>query len=262
MSVVANYLPGNSFVHRLSPLTKLFWSFLLMTLSCFFKDPLVLGALFLSIVLVALLAGILKEMYPVFKGLLVIAGLFILFQIFFITDGKTIFTLIPGTGIGRITDEGLWGCLAMGARMIVIAASFPVLMATTQIKDLVVVLVDKLRIPYPYAFMFITSLRFVPTFMQEMDLIIQAQSSRAHRLDNRNFVKKFLSICPLAIPLMVISVKKAERMAISMETRGFGVGKRTNLHVKEFKLVDGAVCLGLLLIGVVCVVLSLNGSLA
>jgi len=262
MSVVANYIPRDSFVHRLSPLTKLFWSFLLMTLSCFFRDPRVLAGLFLSIVLVALAAGILKEMFPVFKGLLCIAGLFILFQIFFISDGKTIFTLIPGTGIGRVTDAGLVGCLAMGARMIVIAASFPVLMGTTQIKDLVVVLVEKLRIPYPYAFMFVTSLRFVPTFMQEMDQIIQAQSSRAHRLDNKNFLKRFLSICPLAIPLMVTSVKKAERMAISMETRGFGVGKRTNLHSKQFRSVDALVCCALLLAGVGAAVLHFMGILA
>ena len=261
MSVVASYLPRDSFIHRLSPLTKLFWSFLLMTLSCFFRDPLVLAGLFLSIVAVALFAGILKEMYPVFKGLLFIAGLFILFQIFFISEGRTIFTLIPGTDVGRVTDLGLLGCLAMGARMIVIAASFPVLMATTQIKDLVVVLVEKLKIPYPYAFMFVTSLRFVPTFMQEMDQIIQAQSSRAHRLDNRNFVKKFLSICPLAIPLLVTSVKKAERMAISMETRGFGVGKRTNLHVKRFRAVDAVACCCMLLLGVGFVVLHLKGIL-
>ncbi|HEX3046553.1 MAG TPA: energy-coupling factor transporter transmembrane component T [Bacillota bacterium] len=260
-NVVANYIPRNSPIHRLSPLTKLFWSFLLMTLSCFFRDPLVLMGLFLSIVLVALLGGILKEMIPAFKGLLVIAGLFILFQIFFISDGKTLFTLIPGTNIGRITDQGLIGCLAMGARMIVIAASFPVLMGTTQIKDLVIVLVEKLKIPYTYAFMFVTSLRFVPTFMEEMDQIIQAQCSRAHRLDNRNFIKKFLSICPLAIPLMVTSVKKAERLAISMETRGFGVGKRTNLHVKEFKLTDGIICLGLVFIAIGFFILRFRGIL-
>jgi energy-coupling factor transport system permease protein len=261
MSAVAEYIPRDSFVHRLSPLTKLLWSFLLMTLSCFFRDPAVLGGLFLSIALVALAAGILKEMYPVFKGLLFVAGLFILFQIFFITEGKTLFTLIPGTGIGRVTDAGLVGCLAMGARMIVIAASFPVLMGTTQIKDLVVVLVEKLKIPYPYAFMFVTSLRFVPTFMQEMDQIIQAQSSRAHRLDNKNFVKRFLSICPLAIPLLVTSVKKAERMAISMETRGFGVGKRTNLHMIAFRTSDVLVCSGLLLVGLAAVVLHFKGIL-
>jgi ABC-type cobalt transport system, permease component CbiQ and related transporters len=262
MSVVVDYVAKDSFIHRLNPLTKLFWSVTLMTLSFFFRDPLVLTGLFLSIVLVAYWAQILKEMLPAFKGLFIVAGLFILFQIFFIADGKTIFTLIPGTRIGRITDQGLLGCFAMGARMMVIAASFPVLMGTTKIKDLVVVLVEKLKIPYTYAFMFVTSLRFIPTLMQEMDQIIQAQCSRAHRLDEQNFFKKFLSLCPLAIPLMVTSVKKAERLAISMETRGFGIGARTYLYRNDFKPVDIALNVAMAFILILGLFLNLRGILS
>lgn len=261
MSVVADYIPRESFIHRLNPLTKLFWSLVIMTLSCFFRDPMILLGLFLSIVMVALWAKILKEMIPAFKGLVLFAGLFILFQIFFITDGKTIFSLIPGTSIGRITDQGLLGCLAMGARMLVISASFPVLMGTTKIKDLVVVLVEKVKIPYTYAFMFVTSLRFIPSFMQEMDQIIQAQCSRAHRLDEQNFFKKFISLCPLAIPLMITSVKKAERLAISMETRGFGIGERTYLHQSNFRKIDLLVCIGLVVLLIAGFVLNLKGIL-
>lgn len=261
MSVVANYIAKDSFVHRLNPLTKLFWSVAVMTLSFFFKDPVVLTALFLSIVLVAAAARILKEMSPAFKGLLIFTAFFLVLQIFFITDGKTLFALIPGTKILRITDQGLFGSLAMGGRMLVIAASFPVLMGCTQIKDLVVVLVEKLKVPYTYAFMFVTSLRFVPTLLQEMDQIIQAQCSRAHRLDDRNFVKKFMSICPLAIPLVVTSVKKAERLAISMETRGFGVGKRTYFRHNAFQSYDWIVCIGLLLLLISGLVLNIKGIL-
>jgi energy-coupling factor transport system permease protein len=242
VSVIADYIPRDSVVHRLHPLTKLIWSLVTMSLSFFSRDPLLLGLLFLSIVAVAALARILKEMLPAFKGLVIFAGLFLLLQIFFIPDGRTLFALVPGTGWFRVTDQGLYGSLAMGGRMLVIAASFPVLMGTTQVKDLVVVLVEKLRIPYTYAFMFVTALRFVPTFMQEMDQIIQAQCSRAHRLDNGNFLKKFLSLCPLAIPLVVSSVKKAERLAISMETRGFGSGPRTYLRRIQFQGADWMAC--------------------
>ncbi len=238
MSIVANYIRRDSFVHKLNPLTKLLWSLLVMMLSFVFKDPLVLALLFLSVVLVAFFAKILKEMLPVFRGLLFFALFFLAFQIFFISEGKTLFALIPNTNILRITDQGVIMSLALGVRLMVIASSFPILLATTQVKDLVIMLVEKIKIPYTYAFMFITSLRFIPTFMNEMEQIVQAQCSRAHRLDGRNFLTKFFSICPLAIPLMITSVKKAERLAISMETRGFGVGKRTYLHRNKFTTVD------------------------
>lgn len=261
MSVVANYIQRDSPIHGLNPLTKLFWSMVLMTLSFIFRNPLVLAALFSSIILVAYTAKILKEMIPVFKGLLYFAGLFILFQIFFIPEGNTIF-VIPGTNWLRITDQGLVVSLGMGVRLMVIAASFPVLLATTQVKDLVVALVEKIKIPYTYAFMFITSIRFIPTFMNEMEQIIQAQCSRAHRLDSRNFITKFLSICPLAIPLMITSVKKAERLAISMETRGFGCGKRTYLRQIGFCSADWAVCGVLVIVVITGLVLSVKGILS
>ncbi len=260
MSVVANYIHRDSLIHKLNPLTKLFWSIVLMTLSFIYKNPLVLAALFISIILVVYTAKILKEILPVFKGLLYFAGFFLLFQIFFITDGNTIF-VIPRTNLFRVTDQGLIVSLGMGARLMVIAASFPVLLATTQVKDLVVALVEKVKIPYTYAFMFITSLRFIPTFMSEMEQIIQAQCSRAHRLDSRNFVTKFLSICPLAIPLMITSVKKAEKLAISMETRGFGCGKRTYLRQLRFYPIDWLVCASLILITIAGLVLNVKGIL-
>jgi energy-coupling factor transport system permease protein len=259
VSVAANYLQRDTWIHRLNPLTKLFWSLLTMTLSFLFKDPILLAALFVSIVLVAQLARILREMLPVFKGVAVFALLFLLLQIFLIPEGRTLIVLIPGTNYLRITDRGVTDSLAMGIRIMAIASSFPLLLATTQVKDLVVMLVEKLKIPYTYAFMFITTLRFIPTFMNEMDQIIQAQCSRAHRLDSRNFITKFFSVCPLAIPLMVTSVKKAERLAISMETRGFGVGKRTYLHRQQFTAADIGAGLALLLVGVVAFIFSFKG---
>ena len=113
VSVAANYLQRDSWIHRLNPLTKLFWSILMMILSFLFKDPLVLAVLFGSIVLVAQQARILPEMLPVFKGLLIFALLFLLFQIFLISEGRTLVILIPGTNYLRITDQGVVFSLAM-----------------------------------------------------------------------------------------------------------------------------------------------------
>lgn len=261
MSAVANYIPGNSVFHKLNPLTKLLWSVSLMTLSFFFKSPMVLLFLLGTIIIVTLLAGIFKQLFPVFKGLFIFAGVFLLFQIFFIEEGRVILDLVPGTKWLKITDIGLGISLALGCRLMVVAASFPVLLATTQVKDLVIVLVEKIKIPYTYAFMFITSLRFVPTFMSEMEQIIQAQCSRGHRLDERNFIRKFLSLCPLAIPLMISSIKKAEQLAISMETRGFGNGQRTYLHEINFQRVDWLVCTGLVFLVALGIMMNLKGIL-
>jgi energy-coupling factor transport system permease protein len=82
--------------------------------------------------------------------------------------------------------------------------------------------------------MFTTALRFIPTFIDEMSQIMQAQMSRGYNSDTRNPFKKLIIMIPLAIPLLVSSIKKTEKLAISMEVRGFGSGPRS--HYREIKL--------------------------
>lgn len=262
MSGVADYIAKESPVHRLHPLTKLFWSLAIVSVSFIFQDPIGQMAILASVILVALIGRVLKELIPAFIGLLVIAGIFVLFQIFFISDGRTLFSLIPGTRFGRITDVGLWTCLAMAGRMIVITASFPVMMATTQIKDLVVALVNSLRIPYAYAFMFVTSLRFIPTFLGEMNQIVQAQCSRGYVTESRNPIRKLFSLAPLAVPLLISSVRKAQRLAVSMETRGFGSGQRSHLHEIRFGTGDLVAFICMAGLGAVAIFIRIKGILA
>lgn len=261
LSAVAEYIAKESPIHRLHPLTKLFWSLTVVTASFIFQTPWGQVAILLSILLVALVGRVFRELIPAFMGLVIVAGMFILFQIFFIAEGKTLFALIPGTRFLRVTDEGLWFCLGMAGRMIVITASFPVLMATTQIKDLVVALVNSLKIPYAYAFMFVTTLRFIPTFLGEMDQILQAQRSRGYVTEGRNPLRKMASLGPLAVPLLISSVRKAQRLAVSMETRGFGAGIRSHLHEIRFGLADGIAVTVVLFSAAIAVLLKVKGFL-
>jgi energy-coupling factor transport system permease protein len=190
---------------------------------------------------VAALSKVLKQVLPAIIGLFIFSLLLILFQIFFVTEGNTLFYIIPFVNIGRITDVGLEYSAVLALRMLATTSTIPILMTTTQMKDIVVVLTEKCKVPFKYAFMFVTSLRFIPTFMEEMDQILQAQKSRGYDSDTRNPFKKLFIIIPLAIPLLISSVKKAEKMAISMEVRGFGAGPRSHYNQVDMKTKDYAV---------------------
>lgn len=244
MSVMVEYVHGKSLLHRLNPLTKLIWTFLAIALSFMFSSPFAIFSIFLANVAVAAACGVIKKLLPAIKGLLIFALILILFQIFFVSEGNTLFYIIPFTKIGRITDTGLQMSLVMAARMLATVSPIPILMLTTPMTDLVVVMVDKLKVPFKYAFMFITALRFIPSFMAELETILQAQMSRGYVADTRNPIKKFMIVIPLAVPLLVSSVKKTERMAVSMEARGFGSGPRSSYRKIDIAGIDYAVLAG------------------
>lgn len=228
MSVLVEYIPGKSLLHKLNPLTKIIWTFVAIALSFMFSSPQAIIAVFLVNVVIAVACGVTKQLLPVIKGLFIFALILVLFQIFFVTEGRTLFYLIPLTNIGRVTDVGLQMSLVMAFRMLATVLPIPVLMMTTPMTDIVVVLVEKFKVPFKYAFMFITALRFIPSFMAEMEMILQAQMSRGYEADTKNPVKKMMIVIPLAIPLLISSIKKTEKMAVSMEARGFGSGPRSS----------------------------------
>lgn len=91
---------------------------------------------------------------------------------------------------------------------------------------MIVAFFEKLRVPYVYALMLVTSLRFIPTLQEELGLIIQAQRART--------------------------------MAITMETRGFGAGPRISLRTSTFRRLDPGVISGCLFLTAGLVVIALR----
>ena len=243
MPAMVEYVSRNSFIHRLNPITKIAWTLAILIICFIFDDPLAIFTVFVSNIAVAAASGVLKNVLPVIKGLFLFSLLLILFQIFFVTEGETLFYVIPYFNIGRVTDVGLKLSLVLSLRMITTVSTIPILMMTTPMTDIVAVLVEKFKIPFNYAFMFITALRFIPTFMGEMEQILQAQMSRGYSSDTRNPLKKLFIVIPLAVPLLVSSVKKTEKIAISMETRGFGSGPRSHYRKIAIKGSDYMVLL-------------------
>ncbi|MGI9951636.1 energy-coupling factor transporter transmembrane component T [Moorellaceae bacterium AZ2] len=230
-----------SFLHDLNPLTKMAWSLAVVTAAFFLKGPLPLFLLLASVLAVAWAGKVLRKVWPALRGLAFLAALFFLFQVFLIQEGDTVLTLLPGTGFGRVTDVGLYSCTVLALRMLAMTSTIPILLATTNPKDMVVVFVEKLKVPYLYAFMLVTSLRFIPTLQEQLELILQAQRARGRDLDGNNFIKKLKAIAPVALPLLLVSVQRARTLAISLETRGFGSGPRTHLRSIDFRPADIAV---------------------
>jgi energy-coupling factor transport system permease protein len=255
MPAMLEYIQKDSLFHRLNPITKILWTFTVLIVSFLFSDPLPVFIILLSNLLIANISGVIRHVLPAIKALFIFSFILILFQIFFVSEGKTLFYVVPYYNIGKVTDVGLKLSLVMSFRMVATVSTIPIMMTATQMTDLVVVLVEKLKIPFKYAFMFITALRFIPTLMSEMEQIMQAQMSRGYDTDTKNPFKKMVIIIPLAIPLLVSSVKKTEKMAISMEVRGFASGPRSYYRKIDMKKADYAVLTVFAAVILMCIII-------
>ena len=212
MARVIEYIYRDSIIHQLNPISKLAWALGVMVLALTFNDPYYLLALLLSVGLVGLTGRVLKDLSGVMKGLSIFALILVLLQVIFYHGAY---------------QEAIALGIAMGLRMMTVVLSFLVFLSTTQYKDIILVLTEKMKLPYDYVFMFMTSLRFVPTFLNEAIQVGYAQQVRGCPIDSGNPWRKMKAYIAVALPLVLISLKKAERLAIAMETRGYGSNNRT-----------------------------------
>ena len=129
------------------------------------------------------------------------------------------------------------------------------MLTVTKLNDLANACVEKLHIPYRYAFTFTTALRFVPVFSQEMNAIMEAQTARGVEYDTKNPFKKMQLMLPLCVPLLVSSVGKTDATALAAEQRGFYLRNRESSYKRyPFAARDIAVfvlCVALIAAGVV-----------
>ncbi len=89
------------------------------------------------------------------------------------------------------------------------------------------------------AMMLCLTLRFIPTLMNETNKIMKAQASRGVDFAEAKLKQKVSQIVSLLVPMLVISIKKADDLANSMEARGYVIdAKRTQIDVLKLRFLD------------------------
>ncbi len=213
-----DYIPGNTGLHKLNPVTKIMLSFIIC-IACFIsKNPyFLLGIIGLNLLLGAY-AGAFSRAVRLLKGLLKISVLLFLIQLLIIQSGEALIALPLHLSI---TDNGLRTAINLVLRLVGATIPLALMLSITRMNDLSNALVTRVHVPYKYAFTLTTAIRFIPVFTEEMAGIMEAQISRGVEFDTRNILKKMRLILPLCVPLLITSVKKADASAISAELRGF-----------------------------------------
>ncbi len=238
--VIGQYIPGQSFVHRLDPRLKVLAT-LIFLLTIFLANHWLAYALMFAFVLLAIalakvpISYLLKGLRP----LLLLIMLTVFLQLFF-TQGET---LLWRFGPLTLYQEGLRNAIFIFIRFILIIFMSTLLTLTTmplEITDAIEYLLgplNRLGVPvHAIALMLSIALRFVPTLMEEVETIMNAQRARGMVFDEGSFIQRLKNVIPLLIPLFVSAFKRADELAIAMESRGYqGGSERTKYRQLQWQ---------------------------
>ncbi len=240
---LGQYFPGNSFVHRLDPRTKLIivivYVVALFAASGWIGYGLVAAFLAVSIGVSKIpLKAITRGMKPVVM-IVVFTGVLNLF-----------FT--PGTHeIINIFGFSLtWEAVERAAQMILrilllITGTFLLTYTTSPIAltDGLESLMKPLKaIKFPVhelSMMMCIALRFIPTLIEETDKIMPAQKARGADFENGSLMERARALIPILVPLFISAFRRADELATAMECRCYQGGEgRTKLKQLHYTSLD------------------------
>ena len=201
------------------PITKIIATIAFSFCAMVFKTPITLAALLFVELMILALAGQLGKQA---KALLGLVG----------------FAVFLGA-LEFLVTRNVQGAMVTGLRMLCMTSIFIYLLSTTKLQDLTAALVRQCKVPYEYAFMFTAALRFVPDFLNESNLVREAQECRGMDMHS-NVFKKIKSYTSVVQPLVLKSLGRSETMALSLELRGFGSSKRSSSQMIQMGSKDYA----------------------
>ncbi len=247
-----DYVPGDSFLHKLNPVTKLIAAFLYGIACILSRSILVELFLIFLMLIICTIAHLQKRALRVARTLLVIGMLMFILQLFFVRSGDP---LIVIGSFCLVTTGGLRAALLLGLRIIGTMLPLMLLFAITQMSDLCGAMVKRLHVPYRYAFIVTTAFRFVPLFTTEFHDIEDAQKARGVEYDTGNFIHRMKLIVPLFVPLLISSMKKVDSGAMSAQLRGFNLRTRASGYREYPFTYRDALCILFVLIVLVAAVI-------
>ncbi|WP_123054700.1 energy-coupling factor transporter transmembrane component T [Clostridium sp. JN-1] len=251
---IGQYVPGNSFVHKLDPRVKILISLVyivdLFLVNNFKGYVFIIFFTFAAIYISKVpFSYIYKGLKPIFILVVITALLNLLMT------GGTNPPLYHWKFI-TIYREGVSIAVFMVLRLVFLIIGTSLLTLTTspiELTDGIEKLLNpfkKIGVPaHELAMMMTIALRFIPTLMDETDKIMKAQMARGADFESGNLVHRAKSLIPILVPLFISSFRRADELAMAMEARCYRGGegrtrmKQLKLSNKDFTAV---VCVTLL----------------
>lgn len=218
---IGKYYNRTSVIHLLDCRTKLAGTLLYIIALFFVEDPAVYIPCLAYLLLLYRLAAV--PWSYILKGLRGFALLLVFTFVFqsLITDGTPLFSM----GIVTVSREGLLKAVRLVSRIILMVS---------------------------------IAFRFIPVFIEEVNIIMDAQASRGVDFHSGNVFKRMGKVMPLVVPLFVSAIRRSADLAMAMEARGYtDAGSRTRYRELVYTSKDRIAYLVILLMTAVVIAAGL-----
>jgi energy-coupling factor transport system permease protein len=240
--VFIEYIPGNSFFHRMDVRPKIVWLAAVVILCIVFNHPVALLPLLLFVCSIGVLAEIpYKRIWRMLKPLLPLILFIVAFTGFTGPPVEGNITIFEIFGL-KFTVSGVMLGAGYVMRLLIMVISLSIVTLTTPLEAFLGLL-TLVRAPYELAFALATGIRFVPTLENELLTIMDAQKVRGVELEKISFLRKLKAQIAVMVPMIVGGIRKSETLTQAMLARGFGASKkRTMLYELRMRGSDYAFC--------------------
>jgi len=130
--------------------------------------------------------------------------------------------------------ESFLTALALSLRVLNVASLSLMFIFTTNTVDFILSLIQQMRLPPKIAYGVLAGYRFLPLMKDELKTIQSAYQIRGIS-QGKTWKEKWLKYKRMSIPLLASAIRKAERTAVAMESKGF-TGDRNRTFYRRFSI--------------------------
>ncbi len=223
---LGQYFPSNTAIHRLDPRTKIILVVVYIVALFQAKGWIGYGVVALGAISCMVISRIKpKTLFRGMKPLIFVIVLTGVLNIFYTTGTP----VLPGW---IITWEGIDRAARMILRIMLLVTGTFLLTYTTSpmaLTDGLEILMNplkKIKVPvHEMTIMMSMALRFIPTLIEETDKIMSAQKARGADFETGNLIQRAKALLPVLVPLFVSAFRRAEELAVAMESRCYHGGE-------------------------------------
>lgn len=236
----------STFMDKANIITKMILGILLFAIVIFIHNfDWMLYLALLMFIYVLVFSGVHPKLIAIFISIMMLFSFTSSLFMIFYGDGKT---TIFQWGIIHISQESLFRGLHLTLRTMSVSFFGLSIAFTSEVVKIFYSLMQHLKVKPKYAYAFMAAIRMVPLMFESFFQLKNALKMRYHVIDPKQY-RGLNRLKHILIPLMSQNIRRAHRLSVAMEKKGFHDGKRTYYYNVPFTYRD--VVLVCLFIGII-----------